>query len=270
MTDRDPGRLIDELERAARRRQPFLIVGLLAIVAGFLTFSIYINQLLEATRAQADQSKTQAAALSLTLDRARQALRVGDRKRVAELLEVAEEQTGELPLSANPLAAAADAGAGLDDARPKGSVRPLPSPAPAKPRPGVVATNPTRNAAEQTIAPKAVETSAAVPPQQEQQPQQQPPPQQTAAPAGDAPGRLMLQKLGSEGTKGRKTAIVTNGTSASIRCNLAAFRGENKWPLALAPGTTVTLLPGIYVCRYGSETLQFTIMPGDRYRFSAK
>ena len=214
MTERSASQLLDELERASRKRQPWLIVGLVAIVVGFLTFSIYLNSLLSQARRQAAASEARATSLSVTLEQARDAVRKGDRKAAFELLGVALEQTEELPLVADASPAPA----------PTLAPTPITSPTPrSSPRP-----KPSAVAGIDKVVP--VTRATAMPPVQ----QAGPPPEQQFAPSDDKPSRMP-----------RKAVTVVNLTGGDVSCTLP---GVDKW-IHIPQRLPIIVLAGNYRCR---------------------
>jgi hypothetical protein len=66
----DARRLIDQLERHTRRSRPFLIYGLVAILAGFAILTFHINGLRQHAEAEAAELKVKKQALTARIDQA--------------------------------------------------------------------------------------------------------------------------------------------------------------------------------------------------------
>jgi hypothetical protein len=69
--DQDALALVAGIERASRRSRPFFLFGLLAVVLGFVSISVYLYQDREEERAQKAVLERQVAELSATLRKAR-------------------------------------------------------------------------------------------------------------------------------------------------------------------------------------------------------
>ena len=69
--DRDTLALIQGIERASRRSRPFFLFGLLAVILGFVTVSVYLYQDREEERAQKLVLERQVGELTRTLHDAR-------------------------------------------------------------------------------------------------------------------------------------------------------------------------------------------------------
>jgi len=70
-SDQDALALVAGIERASRRSRPFFLAGLLAVILGFASVSVYLYQDREEERAQKAVLERQVAQLSRTLIEAR-------------------------------------------------------------------------------------------------------------------------------------------------------------------------------------------------------
>ena len=119
---------IEKIEAASRRTHPFMLLGLLAIVAGFVFLVINLNRLRNEAEAQATRWETTATRLEGTLKAAREAVSNREMERAASLLGTALRQTQQLVTvaqQANPASPAVTA-------NPRVPARP-PSPRPGSP-----------------------------------------------------------------------------------------------------------------------------------------
>lgn len=140
--DRDALALIDGIERASRRSRPFFLVGLLAVILGFASVSVYLYQDREEERAQKVVLERQVARLSRTLNEARALLPDLDdsaaaRERLGLLLGRAIGTAQALPAD---VAQADNGGAVRAPPEPQPETRPETRPRPERPperlRPG--------------------------------------------------------------------------------------------------------------------------------------
>ncbi|MCX8475932.1 MAG: hypothetical protein MT490_09075 [Sphingomonas sp.] len=126
LPEKDALELIAGLERASQRTRPYLIIGLLAIVAGFVILSYYLNEqrreaegLRRIAELRADEQGRKVEDLSATLDNARKVAgeahppeRADEQwRRLRGLLKVADREVNALGSSVRAEAADAKAGA---------------------------------------------------------------------------------------------------------------------------------------------------------------
>lgn len=133
--------LIEGLERASVRTRPFLIWGLILIVVGFVTLSVYLYNQTQEEKARADALKVEAQSLDATLKLAQQHARnldtdPGARAALLRALRVAINRAGSLEEVVEDAASAAPvsspAPAERTAPRPERAERaPVPSPTPA-------------------------------------------------------------------------------------------------------------------------------------------
>jgi len=110
-----PLQLIEKLERASRRSRPFIIVGLIAIVAAFAAMAVYLNQ----QKNDAQQREARATARAAQLEEAYRALERGDRAGAQRLLNgvIQEERQSGAEAPAQAPAAPRPAQVALDSLR---------------------------------------------------------------------------------------------------------------------------------------------------------
>lgn len=136
-SERDTLALIAGIERASRRSRPFFLFGLLAVVLGFASVSVYLYQDRAEEHAQKVVLERQVAELNGTLTRARALLPELDdsaaaRDQMRRLLRQATDTANALPAAV----AAAESGAPAAPAvTPRPTVTPAPAPAPAEKAP---------------------------------------------------------------------------------------------------------------------------------------
>lgn len=136
--DQDALALVAGIERASRRSRPFFVVGLLAVILGFASVSVYLYQDREAERAQKVVLERQVALLGRTLNEARALLPdLGDSPVARERLQILlGEAIGTAEALPADVARAESGAAARDPAPPPAEPPPKARPRPERPSPG--------------------------------------------------------------------------------------------------------------------------------------
>jgi len=215
---------IEQITAASRRTWPFMLVGLLGILAGFGFLIVTIEQLRNDAAEQTRRWRDAAVQLEATLRSARDALDHRNPERAKALIDEAIRRTRDLAGNAP------DAGPGPDDVAVDNLTPPAPDPTTNTPQMNTPEPAPTDANGQGTTSTTNTQPSDALP---DPTPAPPPPPQRSQ---------------------------LVNNTNMLVRCaQAAANRADERTVRPLQPGERRPIEPGYYSCRSAAGTRSFAV-----------